>query len=756
MAKAIKNKETNSAENIEKSETNKKTNTSAKVKKVEVKSAQKAAPVSNTQAKPSKVLKAAVDSEKTEPKVAAAKVQNLKASAKKEDLVKTSAQTKTVDSIKSPMPAKSSKGAAKKTAVETQNLDLKVDVKTSVIVEPTPGAEPKIEVLSVLKPGNGNPPVYSLNEDLDSKKTYTAFHKIVAHDDIVKALNKAHYKEANENLQKILQSVLRGSDVFVNIPDFKDMFLIGSIGAAYKILSGALTRGEAKQPLVLILTNDEKKLNELFSQSTKVFSSLQVNLTLLSETASDEEKKSLSEKHIDVLFSTVKALENVQTSFNLNLSSVGLAFAYGLQDIAQNSITPFNDILKSLPQERVQKVFISSENSPKVRALAFSYLEDLEYFYLLPCYIKDRAPKQFGHALTVTQKFQVLLGHLKNHKPACAAVFANTRSAAEWIAYKLHGNGIKVELITTSLSCSKKQALIKAVKAGDVNVIVTTDYNCTNLGLEELNCLYQFDLPDSPDKFIDRLNLIEGSKLPISVSFICEDYGYNMGKIEDKLGFKIHINYPDKNYFNIKDESEYPLEADGRVKRIGSVGQQPQSAPVVTAITSTPVTSIPISVPSVPISIPVVEKPTIAYPKLQPRPADSPASTFVPKAAFVENKGQNKFESKPQQDKYVPKAPNKFDTKYQDKFIRRDDKAKEALDAARFAAQEKRGAPTNISQEKAPPKNILSLAVYIMQDALKSASQAAKQSIATNIEENMPLFSSMLSKVSFFKKEKDR
>ena len=44
-----------------------------------------------------------------------------------------------------------------------------------------------------------------------------------------------------------------------------------------------------------------------------------------------------------------------------------------------------------------------------------------------------------------------------------------------------------------------------------------------------------------------------------------------MGKIEDKLGFKIHVTNPDKEYFNLKDVSEYPLEADGRVKRIGQV-----------------------------------------------------------------------------------------------------------------------------------------------------------------------------------------
>ena len=63
--------------------------------------------------------------------------------------------------------------------------------------------------------------------------------------------------------------------------------------------------------------------------------------------------------------------------------------------------------------------------------------------------------------------------------------------------------------------------------------------------------IYNFDLPDSPSTFMNRICRIEGAKNPIAVSFICEDYGFNIKAIENTLGFKIHIANPDKNYFNI-------------------------------------------------------------------------------------------------------------------------------------------------------------------------------------------------------------
>ena len=599
-------------------------------------------------------------------------------------------------------------------------------------------------------------PSYSLADDIEVNAKKINFNNIIPHEDILKALAKSNFKQSEENLQKILQAVLRGSDVCAYFNEIKNDFLIGAVGSTYKFLSGSLARIEAKQPVALILAQDEKRLHELYQATKKVFSQLEVQINLLSAKCSDEEKKSLSEKHCDILFSTPEEIQKNQNELNLN--SIGLCFVYDVQNSENETSKSLSTILKLLPQERVQKIFLCSANTPKTRELAFQYLENGEFFYFLPNYVKDKSPKQFAHALTATQKFQVLLGHLKHHKPNFAAVFANTKSVAEWIAFKLHGNGIKVELVTSSLNYQKKQTLLKSLHNGDINVIVTTDYHTSSLGFENLNCLYQFDLPDSPAKFLDRLSLIENSKNPLSISFICEDYGYNMGKIEENLGFKIHVVHPDKEYFKLKDESEYPLEADGRVKRIGQVypqtvigATQSATAPATqapyAARTTQPITTqsekiIPTAAPSPIARERVPQQPVTPHVTLQPRPERTERPQTAPSFA-----AKAPYEARPNN--------NKFEPKNNDKFIRRDEKAKEALEAARLAAQEKRKAATAEPKKSSQNKNILSIAASIMQDTIKAASSAAKESFTKNMQDNMPVFASLLSKVPFLKREKE-
>ncbi len=253
-------------------------------------------------------------------------------------------------------------------------------------------------------------------------------------------------------------------------------------------------------------------------------------------------------------------------------------------------------------------------------------------------------------------------------------------------------------------------------------------------------------------QFLTRLNLIEGSKLPLCVSFICEDYGYNMGKIEEDLGFKIHVAQVDKNYFNIKDISDYPLDEEGRIKQIENLTIEIEPSLAVAPVPEAPTLTAPVPAPTAT----VVEKKAIAYPKMQPRSADAiPIIKKEPIAAAAKVSFESKQQSKPSEkfEGRVPgKYPEKSENKFQDKFIRRDDKAKEALDAARLAAQEKRKSSQTNQNLPQSGTNLFAFAAHLVQDALKAATEAAKQSMAHNLEQNMPTFSSLFSKIPFLKK----
>jgi hypothetical protein len=126
---------------------------------------------------------------------------------------------------------------------------------------------------------------------------------------------------------------------------------------------------------------------------------------------------------------------------------------------------------------------------------------------------------------------------------------------------------------------------------------------------------------------------------------------------------------------------------------------------------------------------------------------------FTPKSAEPRKNAVNgsfQTNQRATTDSTVGRQPN-------EKFVRRDDRAKEAIDAARMAAkatQEKRGHTQYSKPSSKMPKRpgLLDIMVSLVQDAVQSAATAAKESVATNIQTNLPTLANVLNKFNILKK----
>lgn len=652
------------------------------------------------------------------------------------------------------------------TEIETttkENRVVKSQVIHAEITAPTQhfvAAAKKQTKPQILERGNTPAPDYFVPEISDIQTKTIKFENIVANDNIIKELLKLGFKTPSETMQKALPAALRGSDLLAIIPKQPEEFLIGAVTAAAKILSELLPKGTKKNPSVLFLAPNQKKTEETLAISSKLFHNLGITAASLAAVKNEAEISTLENiELVDVLIATPQSLNIAIEHKHIETKSVGLCFVLDTQAFYhEDAVLELEKSLSILPQDRTQKIISASENVPVVREMAFQFLENPEYITVLPSQIKEKHPKQFAHTLQATQKFQVLLGHLKTHKPHCAAVFANTKAVAEWIAFKLHGNDIKVELVTSHLPFAKRTTLTKAIKNGEINVIVATDAISNSLGIRELNCIYNFDLPDASTNFFKRLARIEGSKNPLAVSFICEDYGFNIKAIEDSLGFKIHLAQPDKNYFNLKDISKYPLEPNGKVKRIGVHYEDDTTTIATEKVETQPNQSSDTIAQKAPKKYELDSTQTTNTSKLYPRPEKEPLSAkqplqFTPKSAEPRKNAVNgsfQTNQRATTDSTVGRQPN-------EKFVRRDDRAKEAIDAARMAAkatQEKRGHTQYSKPSSKMPKRpgLLDIMVSLVQDAVQSAATAAKESVATNIQTNLPTLANVLNKFNILKK----
>lgn len=220
--------------------------------------------------------------------------------------------------------------------------------------------------------------------------------------------------------------------------------------------------------------------------------------------------------------------------------------------------------------ENAQKLLFSATTNDNVKELAFEYLNQPTYISVNPEVLTPEKIEQHTVICDTSNKLRVMLGLLKEQQPECAIIFTNTKMVAEWLEFKLSGNGINVDLITGDLPQSKRIGLIQKIKKGEVKVLIATDVASRGLHISKISHVYNFDVPEDPANYVHRIGrTARAGASGRSYTLVCEDYGENMIAIEEMLGPTLAPKgeWFNPDYLNIKDETGNPYAVGAPLHR---------------------------------------------------------------------------------------------------------------------------------------------------------------------------------------------
>jgi ATP-dependent RNA helicase RhlB len=225
--------------------------------------------------------------------------------------------------------------------------------------------------------------------------------------------------------------------------------------------------------------------------------------------------------------------------------------------------------LDKIPED-AQKLLFSATTNDDVKELAFEYLNHPAYISVNPEVLTPEAIDQHAVICDTSNKLRVILGLLAEHKPGCSIIFTNTKMTAEWLHYKLSGNGIDVDLITGDLPQKKRIQLIHRIKEGKVKALIATDVASRGLHISKVTHVYNFDVPDDPANYVHRIGRTAraGAK-GSSYTLVCEDYGENIRAIQDMLSPQVQLKgeWFNPEYLNIQDLAGNPYALGGALYR---------------------------------------------------------------------------------------------------------------------------------------------------------------------------------------------
>jgi ATP-dependent RNA helicase RhlB len=428
------------------------------------------------------------------------------------------------------------------------------------------------------------------------RKVVADFSLLGLHEGVLAALKRVKYVRPTDVQALCLPHTIEGRDIAGFAQTGTGKTAVFLITASHRLLSEEMKSGEKGAPAVLVLVPTRELAAQIQSEADALLKELKITtLSIFGGSADiDKQTKALA-AGVDVVVATPGRLFDLHRQGAISFDHVGLLVCDEADRMLDMGFVEDVERVLTLIPEKSQKLLFSATGSTKVHELAFEFLNNPEYIETTPEHITPENITQWCYATRAEEKFRVLLSSIREQNPTCAIVFTNTKVVAEWVGYKLAANGIEAEVLTGDIPQNRRLSLIKAIKNGEMKVLVATDVLSRGLHVTGLSHVYNFDVPDEPESFIHRIGRTAraGAK-GSAITLVCEDYGYNMGAVEELLGFSVEMKDIPTAWLETEDRSDFPFDSTGRVKSIRSL-QGAETGSASDSVTEAPVSERPLS-----------------------------------------------------------------------------------------------------------------------------------------------------------------
>ena len=228
-------------------------------------------------------------------------------------------------------------------------------------------------------------------------------------------------------------------------------------------------------------------------------------------------------------------------------------------------------LLRKLPHyEKRQSMLFSATLSYRVMELTYEFMNLPEFISVTPQSITVEGIDQQLFHVGSGKKLQLLLGLLKREDWGRMLIFVNTKVGVDWLTRKLKGNSWPAEKITGDLPQRKRFRMMEQFKKGEIKILVATDVASRGIHVEDITHVVNYDLPQDSENYIHRIGrTARAGKTGKAIALACEDYVYHLEPLEEMLGYKIPVVWPENEWY-IADKSK-PIVAErrSRLRRSG-------------------------------------------------------------------------------------------------------------------------------------------------------------------------------------------
>jgi len=378
------------------------------------------------------------------------------------------------------------------------------------------------------------------------------FKELGLNSKLLNAISDCNYENTTPIQKEIIPHILKNRDVQAIAPT-------GSGKTASFVL-----------PILnnLLKKNDNNKLKALIIAPTKELA-VQINQNIVNYAKYTNLKSHVIfggtkiqtdinnlEKDIDILVSTTGRLSAHLKQKTINLDYIEYLVLDEADTLLEMGfINEINEVLETIPKEAQISLF--SATMPKsVKALSDKILKKKV------CVNVDKVNKathkinQKVYFISKEEKIN-LLSYLigKNYKDRFI-VFTRTKHTSKLVYDELVKRGLKCLNLQGDMTQAARLKSIAKFKEHKAQVLVATDITARGIDIEALECVINYDIPNSVDDYIHRIGRTgRAGRDGVALSFVSPAEVHSFKVIEKTLQFKMTEVY-EEGFSNRREDDE--------------------------------------------------------------------------------------------------------------------------------------------------------------------------------------------------------
>jgi ATP-dependent RNA helicase DeaD len=163
-----------------------------------------------------------------------------------------------------------------------------------------------------------------------------------------------------------------------------------------------------------------------------------------------------------------------------------------------------DELLGSLPSDR-QTLFFSATMSPGVSRLIKSFGKNPQIVEIQQKARTVSTVEQSYFEVRQRSKVEVLSRILDMNPPRLGIIFCNTKRSVDECTEDLVNRGYAADRLHGDMTQMMRERVLKRFREGSVELLVATDVAARGLDIDEIDIVFNYDLPTDPEDYVHRI-----------------------------------------------------------------------------------------------------------------------------------------------------------------------------------------------------------------------------------------------------------